>query len=227
MAHSVNKDYALFIVADGLGGHQAGEKASQYFCQGMLHHAKMFSKRIEQNSKDVLSEWLDEAINHMKVLFKGDQVANKAHTTCAVLFLNEAMTMTAYCGDSRVYRMNPQGILWRTKDHSIPQDLVDAGLITEAELSNHPDQNQLTRSISVNKAHVIDIQESEPIKDDETFMLCSDGFWENVKPSELLQLADLKSNKEMLAKQVRLAIYRARGRSDNVSVLTARCRQAR
>lgn len=225
MAHIITKDYALFMVADGLGGHHAGEKASQYFCQGMLHHAKTFSKRIEQAPKAVLLEWIDDAINHMKVLFKGDQIATKAHTTCAVLFLNDVMTLTAHCGDSRIYRMSPQEILWRTKDHSIPQELVDAGLITEAELPNHPDQNQLTRSITINKVHPIDIQEFEPIKENETFVLCSDGFWENVKPNELLQLADLKSNKEILAKQVRLAIYRARGRSDNVTVLTARYRQ--
>ena len=225
MAHLVNNDFALFIVADGLGGHHAGERASQYFCQGMLDSARKYSKQILQNPSAVFPVWIDEAINEMKVLFAGDQVANKAHTTCAMLYLDDNLSMTAHCGDSRIYRMNPEKILWRTRDHSIPQELLEAGLITEAELAHHPDQNQLTRSINVNKVYPIDIQTFAPIKRDETFVLCSDGFWENVRLNEFLQLADLKCNKELLAKLGRLSIYRARGRSDNVTVMSVRCRQ--
>ncbi len=225
MAHVVNNDYALFIVADGLGGHHAGEKASQFFCQGMLQCAKTYAKKIPQNPDKVLLDWIDEAINQMKVLFAGDDAASKAYTTCAILYLDEDRVLTAHCGDSRVYRMNPQEILWRTRDHSIPQDLLEAGLITEPEIAYHPDQNQLTRSINVNKAHPVDVQFFPPIEKNETFLLCSDGFWENIRPNEMLQLADLKSNKENLAKLGRLSIYRARGRSDNVTVLAVRCRQ--
>lgn len=225
MAHIVNKDYAMFIVADGLGGHHAGEKASQYFCQGMLLCAKTYSKKISQNPNGVLQDWIDEAIDEMKVLFAGEQVACKAYTTCAILYLDEERAMTAHCGDSRVYRMNPIEILWRTRDHSVPQELLEAGMITEQEIASHPDQNQLTRSINVNKVHQVDVQSFPPINDNETFVLCSDGFWENVRPSEILQLADLKSNKENLAKLGRLSVYRARGRSDNVTAITVRRRQ--
>ncbi len=225
MAHVVTNDYALFIVADGLGGHHAGEKASQFFCQGMLQCAKTYSKKMPQNPCGVLSDWIDEAIIQMKAQFAGDPVADKAYTTCAILYLNEQMALTAHCGDSRVYRMNPHEILWRTRDHSIPQDLLEVGLITEPEMAAHPDQNQLTRSINVNKEHPVDIRAYPPMTKDETFVLCSDGFWESVKPSELLQLADLKGNKENLAKLVRLSVYRARGRSDNVTVVAVRCRQ--
>ncbi len=226
LAHIVNDDYGLFIVADGLGGHHAGEKASQFFCQGMLHCAKTYSKKMQDNPSEVLLEWIDQAIDHMKVLFNGDETASKAYTTCAILYLDKERALTAHCGDSRVYRMNPHEILWRTRDHSIPQDLLEAGLITEPELATHPDQNQLTRSINVNKLHPIDVQMFPPIKKDETFLLCSDGFWESVRPAEILQLADLKSNKEKLAKLGRLSVYRAMGRSDNVTVIMLRCRQS-
>jgi len=225
MAHIVNDDYALFIVADGLGGHQAGEKASQYFCQGMLDCAKKYYKMMAKNPTEVLLAWIDEAITQMKVLFDDDQLAYRAHTTCAILYLDENIAVTAHCGDSRIYRMNPQEIIWRTRDHSIPQDLLDIGVITEAELAHHPEQNQLTRSINVNKAYPIDVEVYPAIKIDETFVLCSDGFWEYVKPNELLQLADLKSQKENLTKLGRLTVYRAMGRSDNVTVQLVRCRQ--
>jgi protein phosphatase len=224
MAHTVNDDYALFIVADGLGGHHAGEKASQFFCEGMLKCAQTYDRIMAHNSREVFLAWINDAINEMRVLFADDQIASRAHTTCAILYLNDHISMTAHCGDSRIYRMTPEEILWRTRDHSIPQDLLDIGLITEEELAQHPEQNQLTRSINVNKEHPIDIMLLPAINENETFVLCSDGFWGHVKQHELLQLSSFESNKESLAKLARLSIFRAKGKSDNVTVLSVRCR---
>lgn len=225
MAHIVNDDYALFIVADGLGGHHAGEKASQFFCQGMLNFAQSYSKIMAQNPVEVFLAWINDAIDEMRVLFADDQTANKAHTTCAILYLDDRISMAAHCGDSRIYRMTPKEILWRTRDHSIPQDLLDIGLITEEELAQHPEQNQLTRSINVNKNYAIDVKLLPAIEKNETFVLCSDGFWGYVKQDELLELANLESDKTNLSKLVKLSIYRAHGKSDNVTVMMVRRRE--
>jgi PPM family protein phosphatase len=225
MAHIIENDYALFIVADGLGGHRAGEQASQFFCQGMLDCAKTYSKKIADDPAAVFSEWVNEAINVMQGLFVDDNIASQAHTTCAILYLDDQLCMTAHCGDSRVYRMNPKEILWRTRDHSIPQDLLDLGAITEEELVNHPQQNQLTRSINVNRVYPIEIKLYPVIEQDETFVLCSDGFWGHIKQDELLQLADLNSNYDKLNRLSMLSIYRANGNGDNVTVIAVRCRK--
>jgi PPM family protein phosphatase len=225
MAHIVDDEYALFIVADGLGGHQAGEKASQFFCQGMLKSASKYCKLMAQNPTDVFLVWINDAINEMRVLFADDQLANNAYTTCAILYLDDRISMAAHCGDSRIYRMTAQEVSWRTRDHSIPQDLLDLGLISEDQLAQHAEQNQLTRSINVNMNHAIDIKLLPVIKTNETFILCSDGFWGYVKEDELLELADLESDKASLTKLARLSIYRAKGKSDNVTVLSVRCRK--
>ncbi len=225
MTHIIGKKYALFVVADGLGGHHAGEKASQYFCEGMLAQALNYANKIPENPEAVFLAWVNAAINEMQAMFAGDPLAEKAYTTCAILYLDDNLTMTAHCGDSRVYRITPTEILWRTRDHSIPQDLLDVGMITEQEMANHPEQNQLTRSISVNKAHPIDIQTHSAITANDTFVLCSDGFWENVKHEEYLQLAECEDVKASVAKLLRLTIYRAMGKSDNVSVQVVRYRK--
>lgn len=225
MAHIVESDYALFIVADGLGGHHAGEKASQFFCQGMLNCAKTYAKKISDNPVEVFSAWIKDAIKEMKRLFGDDQLAEKAHTTCAILYLDDNLAMTAHCGDSRVYRLNPNEILWRTRDHSVPQDLLNAGVITEEELASHPEQNHLTRSINVKRAHPIDIKTFPAIEANETFILCSDGFWGHIKPEELLQLADQNSNIERLNRLAMLSVYRANGNGDNLTVMSVRCRK--
>lgn len=224
MAHIVENDYALFVVADGLGGHQAGEQASQFFCQGMLSCAKKYSQKMAENPIEVFSAWVHDAIDEMKVLFADDQIADQAHTTCAVLYLDDQQTLTAHCGDSRIYRINQKEVLWRTRDHSVPEDLLTVGLITEEELAQHPEQNRLTRSINVNNVYPIDIKSFPAIEEGEAFVLCSDGFWGNVKQDELLQLAAPDSSIDQLNRLAMLSVYRANGASDNVTVMSVRCR---
>lgn len=223
MVHIINEDYALFMVADGLGGHQAGEKASRFLCQGMLHLAEKFSVKVRRHSVDAFSAWIDAAVDEMKRLFAGDDAAVEAHTTCAILYLDKRSVISAHCGDSRVYRMNPEKIIWRTKDHSIPQQLLEQGEIAEQEMGLHPEQNQLTRSINVLKKHSAEVRLYPPANPGETFILCSDGFWEYVKPSEFLELAQPSSGKNELGKKARLSVLRARGHSDNVTVQWVRC----
>jgi protein phosphatase len=223
IAYIIDDSYALFVVADGLGGHQAGEKASRFFCQGLLSVAETYSKWMAQNPVETFSAWIDDAVNEMKRLFADNKLANKAHTTCAVLYIDEQFAVTAHCGDSRIYRMNPQQILWRTRDHSIPQQLLEEGLITEQDLALHPEQNKLMRSINVLKKHESEINLYPAIKKGETFILCSDGFWEYVKQQDLLQLAQLGSGKTDLGKLTRLLILRAQGKSDNITVQWIRC----
>ncbi len=218
MAHLINDTYALFVVADGLGGHHAGEKASHFFCEGLLKLAETYGKQVALNPVDTFSAWVSEAVNEMKRLFGLDQSGQEAHTTCAILYLDEQRVVTAHCGDTRIYRMNADRILWRTMDHSITQQLLNEGKITEQQMGQHPEQNQLTRSINILKAVDMEINIYPAMQTGETFLLCSDGFWEYVKPSELMQLAGIANGKTEIGKLARLAIIRARGGSDNVTV---------
>ncbi|MGR9051165.1 MAG: PP2C family protein-serine/threonine phosphatase [Gammaproteobacteria bacterium] len=223
MAHIIEDDFGLFIVADGLGGHQAGEKASRLLCKGVLQLTEKYRNELSNNPSEFFSQWIDEAVDEMKRMFADDEAAYKAHTTCAILYIGERLVITAHCGDSRIYRMNPEKILWRTKDHSVPQQLLEDGEITEYEMAQHPEQNRLTRSINIMKLHSAEVNVYPPAIPGETFILCSDGFWEFIKPSELLELAQPSSGKAELGKKARLSVLRARGHSDNVTVQWVRC----
>lgn len=223
MAHKIGDDYALFVVADGLGGHHAGEKASQYFCRALIMMSTQYQPAVPADPYRGLMIWINAAIDQMRRFFGDDPAAYNAHTTCAILYLDDERVLTAHCGDSRIYRLNRNQLVWRTKDHSATQNLVDQGIITEREMGAHPEQNQLKRSINVISPSAIDVHDYPAIASGETFLLCSDGFWENIKEAELLMLAQPDSGKEELKKLAKLTVLRAQGKSDNVTVQWIRC----
>ena len=226
MVHKVSSNYGLFVVADGLGGHHAGEMASQFFCQGIVRQAFRYQKLIsksKKNAEQVLIKWVKSAINDMEDLFSGDARAIDSHTTCAILYLDEHITATVHCGDSRIYRLNEKQVIWRTKDHSSIQEQLDEGLIAESEMGLHPEQNQLTRTINIQNIHQVEINIYPPIEKGETFILCTDGFWEFVKEKDLLQLAAPETGINELKKLAKLMHFRAQGRADNLTVQWIRC----
>jgi protein phosphatase len=224
MAHRVCADYAVFVVADGLGGHHAGEKASQYFCRALLSQAEFFSAQIKSEGPPAVKEWLVASVKKMRELFADDPAVSNAHTTCAILYLDRTRVITIHCGDSRIYRLNAEQVLWRTRDHSVIQQLFEEGLISEREMGLHPEQNRLNRSINALVEPWVDIQTFPPLQKGETFLLCSDGFWEQIKEQELLQLSQPQSGKSELKKMAQMTILRAQGRSDNVTVQWVRKR---
>jgi serine/threonine protein phosphatase PrpC len=218
MGHRIEADYAVFIVADGLGGHAGGEKASQSFCRAVLALADSYQPQLVAGGAAALKQWLAAAVQGMRRLLADDPALYTAHTTVALLYLDDRQLLTAHCGDTRIYRLNPQQVLWRTRDHSLTQQWRDLGMIDEAAMGAHPDQNQLTRTINAMSEPVLDVERFPPLQIGETMVLCSDGFWERIKPQEWLQLAQANSDKQDLRKLAQLAVLRAQGGSDNVTV---------
>lgn len=224
MANRVTRDYAVFVVADGLGGHHAGEKASQFFCRGLIQWIDHFQPKLLVQPQQAIQEWVGAAVAVMRKLFEDDPAAMNAHTTCAILYLDAQRTLTVHCGDSRVYRLDPRQIHWRTNDHSLTQQLFDQGKLSEWEMGVHPEQNQLTRSINLVSSPWVDVHSYPPMQSGETFVLCTDGFWESVKESEWLLLAQAESGKAELKKIAQMAVLRAQGKSDNCTVQWVRKR---
>ena len=223
MVRIINDKYVLCAVADGLGGHRGGEQASRYFCQSLLALAPHYHQSMQYAPQATLTAWVGQAVDDMYRLLSDDRVARAAYTTCAILYIDEQRVVTAHCGDSRVYRLNVDKILWRTQDHSILQKKINRGEMTEQEMGAHPDQNQLTRSINVLKEKSVEVITYPAAQKGETFVVCSDGFWVGVKAYEWLELAQPESNGRLLAAIAEKVVLRAEGKSDNVSVQWLRC----
>jgi protein phosphatase len=216
--HIINEDYALFVVADGLGGGDAGDKASRYFCMGLVHLASMYTGMMARDPEQTFANWIEAAVDRMGVLFAGDRNVNNAYTTCAILYIQGDLVITAHSGDTRIYRIGVDRTVWRTKDHSVVQMLVDQQVVDEHDMGRHSLQHKLTRCISVAKELNPEITVLAPTSPGDTFVLCTDGVWGYTRLSEISALADPECSKKNLIKLMKTAYLRAEGFSDNLTL---------
>jgi len=211
---------SLFVLADGLGGHDGGELASKLFCSSVIALAQTRLKQLKHSPKLTLKEIVVKSAENMSIELQKTHPDIDAHTTCAVAWVSlpDYQLTTLHIGDSRIYRFNKNQLNWRSRDHSVVQMLVDVGEITEADMGQHPDQTSLTRSIAVGKSIKPSIQKhSTPLQKNEMLLLCSDGFWNMLTITEILSLAKTSNLKKTLQKWVNKAVKRAAKKSDNVT----------
>lgn len=160
----------LFVLADGMGGHRAGEIASSIAVQTVL--ATDFSG----NSPDIaLKEAVHQANRAILNAVEEDPAQYGMGTTIAVLYIVENLAFYTHIGDSRIYRFSNGSFKQLTNDHSLVAELVQSGSLTEAEAINHPKRNILTRALGTDLMPDMEINQVQACPGDK-FLLCSDGL---------------------------------------------------
>lgn len=212
------------VCADGLGGHDFGELASEFFVRGLLECAEsvLGLQGIDETDALVLAtRWFGTGAEYMRERFKQRNIHADAHTTVVAAVVTQHCVLLAHCGDSRAYRLGPGQRTWRTRDHSVPQMLVDAGKLSEAAIGTHKDQGKITNSISLDTEPAPSVSLQAPLAPGEALLLCTDGFWEYLDESDLQSLLErpLASHLPQLAA---IACERAAGKSDNVTAVVLR-----
>lgn len=182
-----------FVVCDGMGGHECGEVASRAVCDALgrkLGGCREVDKGRFESALKSAYKALDKAD-----LGLDESVRGKMGTTLAFLHLNRRTVLTAHIGDSRVYylRRNDTGeveIISCTVDHSLVNELVDAGVITREEALVHPRRNVITRAMQpgVSRRQEADIAVSDDVRPGDMFFLCSDGVTESVDDATLCRI---------------------------------------
>jgi PPM family protein phosphatase len=227
---SVNQDYctqlvepdrALFVVADGLGGHEAGEVAASEFCNQLIKLSGEYVGSIKDNPQIGMLQLIQATTSatRERLIELGHP---DARTTCAIAWLNKQQIITGHIGDSRIYLANPQIILWKTHDHSVLQQLIDNGQVREEESFHHPSQTLLLRSVSCHELPQPDVQVFNALQGNEILLLCSDGFWQPIKTEEIMQLAKTTQLQKALDDLVQLCVSRSMPGSDNVTAQAVR-----
>ncbi|MGH8550122.1 MAG: PP2C family protein-serine/threonine phosphatase [Methylococcales bacterium] len=217
-------DGTLLMVADGLGGHRGGKFAAHYFCAAVAAQLADFAGALRQTTEATLHKMVRSAAESMQARIATEHPGLNPRTTVAMAWLTADGTWTLHVGDSRFYLFGPEGMKFRTRDHSVAQLLVDQGEIKEHEMAHHPDQATLLRSIGGRKSPKPTITPLEALRPDEGVLLCSDGFWGAVKVPEMQLLLTGESLQTILEQLVSIAVARACPNSDNVTAIFARPR---
>ncbi|MBR6729275.1 MAG: Stp1/IreP family PP2C-type Ser/Thr phosphatase [Clostridia bacterium] len=217
--YSAELDAIYAIVADGMGGHQAGEVASGLALRQMSEVINQgFSGGMDEPSiKSLLATAMrraNESIYKMSLSKEG--LAGMGTTATLCLVAGET-GIVVHVGDSRAYMLRG-GILHQiTTDHSLVQELLKSGQITQEEAEHHPQKNVITRALGTEAGVDIDIYEFSVLPGD-CILLCTDGLSNLVREQEMQELMEREKDIDSLAKQL-VAAANSKGGYDNITAV--------
>lgn len=213
--------FGLFVVADGMGGHQYGEIASgsaaRTMAEYLIQHVYIpFLRLISERSGISLQEAMENGIKaaHQAV---AASAPGGGTTLTSALIVGEQVTI-AHVGDSRAYFIYPDGRIQAvTKDHTLVRRLVDLGQITETEAMTHPNRNVVLRALGQTESFRPDI-ETRQMPHPGYLMLCSDGLWGVISEAQIIEIIRYSTNLSAACQSL-VDAANAAGGPDNISVI--------
>ncbi len=202
----------LCIVADGMGGHDDGREASTLAVEIV---GEVFFEMAGEPIPHRLQRSL-EAANVAIWNRSNGRAGRRMGTTCTTLALNEAGAFIAHAGDSRAYRITRKRMEQLTQDHTVVQEMMQAGILTEDEAAVHPKRNALTRALGMDDTIEVDVLPELPLQARDRYLLCSDGLL-LVDEQEIYQIVREHTPQEACDQLVARA--NERGGHDNITAM--------
>lgn len=206
-----------WALADGLGGHAAGEIASEVAVE-----AALAAFRTQPGTTPAALNRCMAAAQRLILQFQAGQSALRSMRTTLVVLVTDAMGVArwSHVGDSRLYVFRDGSVVRQTADHSLPQALVEAGQIGPADVRRHPDRNRLLRALGSRSEPNPEVSEAFAVQPGDAFLLCTDGFWELVEEPEMAaDLATASTPAAWLSAMEGRLRERAAGDHDNYTAL--------
>ena len=209
----------LFVVADGLGGHECGEVASRIAVTEM--------KRQFNDASTPFDPVRAVCDANMLILKEQARTGKKMKTTVVLAYVEGDRTVLAHVGDSRGYLMNENRIVFQTLDHSASQLAVSVGEITPSQIRHHIDRNVLLRALGAVENLKVDTTEFSNDSID-SILLCTDGFWEYVLEEDMLETLEQSAQPgKWLCKMKEIHDKRVPKKHDNHTAVAAFLRGAK
>lgn len=218
---NLSSDNHVFVVCDGLGGHEHGDVASAIVATNVGKFIEENAKPDGQLTREMMRQAVALAQDHLNQTAARFQSEKPMGTTLTMLAFCRNGAIAAHIGDSRIYHVRPASgkILYRSRDHSLVNDLFVAGRLTRAEAEASPKKNVLTRAMlaapaPAAKADVVYITNIEP---GDYFLLCSDGVCGEISDSSIVKV--LRDSSKNNAQKMAALQFLAQGGTDNRTAL--------
>jgi protein phosphatase len=223
-------DIGLMVLADGMGGYNAGEVASGLAVQTVTELALAGANREDREDIDPHSGMLRQSIVLRDAVYRANKIiyqTAQSQTHCegmgttivACMFYDNKISI-AHVGDSRAYRLRNGVFEQITLDHSLLQELVDRGFYSEEEAQRSTNRNYVTRALGVEPTVEVEVNEYEVLPDD-IYVLCSDGLPDMVEDEDIhLTISTFNASLDVVGQQL-IDLANNHGGRDNVSVMLA------
>lgn len=227
----ISKDSSMpiYIVADGMGGHKAGELASNMAIDIIVK--RITEDKHKLSSENAILKWIKKTIEEANTKIYLESIKNKDFkgmgTTITLGYIYEDKIYIGHVGDSRAYIIKNDEIKQITEDHSYVNQLLKLGSITKEEAKKHPKKNMITRAVGSSSIIEIDLIVRE-YKENEILILCSDGLFNMLDDLEILKVFKSKDNiQEACDKVIRMA--NDNGGFDNITIIAIKfhCNEVR
>jgi serine/threonine protein phosphatase PrpC len=203
----------FMVVADGVGGHQAGEVASKLAVSIIIR--KFYEENANPNAALVKACQL--ANREIFAQAAKDESLSGMGTTCVALVLRGGVAWACHVGDSRLYLIRDHGIYLMTQDDSAVMELVKQGILSLSEARHHADKNVILRALGTHPEVSVTVwDEPFPLRPGDRFLLCSDGLTDMVEDDEIRRLATNEDLRNACGNLIELA--KNRGGYDNITV---------
>lgn len=217
-----NEDYYfvngrdLYVLADGMGGHLAGDVASRNAVEYIKRNYNS-AKCICENTQNYLAETVQGANRYIYDLAQTDAQCSNMGTTLIIAYLQNNILYFAHVGDSRLYLHHDGQLRKLTHDHSLVGEMLARGEITEEQALCHPQKNIITRALGVEPEVKVDTG-SVVLTTEDVFLICSDGLSNMVRDEDISRLMSTESDLEKLA-DLLIEAANSSGGTDNITVV--------
>jgi serine/threonine protein phosphatase PrpC len=207
----------IFVLADGLGGHDCGEIASR-------HAVKFTVQSFKENddfSNEKMIRILNQSNDYILQKQREDEKSKNMRTTIVAAFTKDNILKYYNAGDSRFYYFKNGKLVKQSKDHSVSQVSVDLGEINLSQIRFNEDRNKLLKVLgNAEKLKIDSLDAPIVMESGDAFLLCSDGFWEYVYETEMeIDLLKSISTKQWIDFMVKRLLHRVTGDNDNFTVI--------
>jgi len=223
-----DSELGAHIVCDGMGGHAAGEVASQMAAsiikEQLLAHKKIlegYSNNPTNNIREEIKSMLIKAVNlaTQSIFEKAikDEAKKGMGTTLAMMLICGRNAFVVHVGDSRVYLVRKNKVYQLTEDHSMVNEMLKQGIITKDQAKNHPKKNVITRALGITEAVQVDVLHIDLLPKDK-YLICSDGLTEYARKRDIWEVFHKYSNERPAKEFIEMA--KKGGGKDNITNIT-------